>query len=71
MILWHVSAMTGLGQIRPWCSIGVDGGLSPDSFRAGQMPPTVKKGQKRRNFDARSTSAFPPKLSVKADTQVR
>src|SRR5258708_20207863 len=22
-------------QIRPWCSIDVDGGLSPDSFRAG------------------------------------
>jgi hypothetical protein len=25
-----------LYQIRPWCSIGVDDGLSPDSFRAGR-----------------------------------
>src|SRR5260370_39216275 len=22
---------------RPWCSIGVDGGLSPDSLRAGHL----------------------------------
>ncbi len=27
--------MSHMGQIRPWCSIDVDGGLSPDSFRAG------------------------------------
>ena len=27
--------MSHMGQIRPWCSIDVDGSLSPDSFRAG------------------------------------
>jgi len=26
-----------MGQIRPWRSIHVDGGLSPDSFRAGPI----------------------------------
>jgi hypothetical protein len=26
-----------MGQIRPWRSIDVDGGLSPDSFRAGPI----------------------------------
>jgi hypothetical protein len=33
-----------MGQIRPWCSIGVDGSSSPDSFRAGQMRVTVESG---------------------------
>src|SRR6266446_6149589 len=33
-----------LGQIRPWCSIGVDGSLSPDSFRAGQMTVAADMG---------------------------
>jgi hypothetical protein len=33
-----------LGQIRPWCSIGVDGSLSPDSFRAQWIAVTEESG---------------------------
>ncbi len=36
-----------MGHFRPSCSIDVDGDLSPNSFRAGLMPPTVKEGQLR------------------------
>ncbi len=32
--------MTGMGQIRPWWSTGVDGGLSSDSRHPGGMPVT-------------------------------
>jgi hypothetical protein len=42
------------GQIRPWCSVGMAGGLSFDEFRAGRMSRTVKEGLKpglgRGNF---------------------
>jgi hypothetical protein len=36
-IIGH-QARAALGQIRPRCSIAVDGSLSPDSFRAGRTP---------------------------------
>jgi hypothetical protein len=39
-------AISARGQIRPWCSISVEGSLSPDSFRAGRMRVTAELGQK-------------------------
>ena len=36
-----------VGQIRPWCSIGGDGSLSPNSFRAGRTPATEGVGHGR------------------------
>jgi hypothetical protein len=36
-----------MGHLRYWCSIAVDGSLSPGSFRAGRMLLTVKEGQGR------------------------
>src|SRR5882672_5372727 len=37
--------MYAVGQIRPWGSIGKDGSLSPDSFRAWRMLLTAELGQ--------------------------
>jgi hypothetical protein len=37
--------MSELGQIPSWCSIGGDGRLSPDSFRADRIPATEGAGQ--------------------------
>jgi len=39
--------MYAVGQIRPWGSIGKDGSLSPDSFRAWRMLLTAELGQER------------------------
>ena len=36
--------MYAVGQIRPWGSIGKDGSLSPDSFRAWRMLLTAELG---------------------------
>jgi hypothetical protein len=33
------------GHLQPLCTIGVDGSLSSDSFRAGQMSATAELGQ--------------------------
>ncbi len=47
--------MYAVGQIRPWGSIGKDGSLSPDSFRAWRMLLTAELGHKR--------SLYPPSAS--------
>jgi len=39
--------MIAVGQIHPWRSSGVDGGLPLDSFRAGRMPATEAVGPNR------------------------
>jgi len=36
------SGMSVEGQIRPWCSTGVDDGLSPDSYRSAQTLVTAE-----------------------------
>jgi len=48
--------MYAVGQIRPWGSIGKDGSLSPDSFRAWRMLLTAELGQ-QRPFAPRSALA--------------
>jgi hypothetical protein len=37
-----------IGHSQPSCSVAVDGGLSPDSCRAGRMPMTEESGQKAK-----------------------
>ncbi len=44
--------MSPSGQIRPWYPIGMDGSLSPDSFRAQRMVLTAESGQIRTCWPA-------------------
>src|SRR5258708_4357012 len=58
--------MSPSGQIRPWYPIGMDGSLSPDSFRARRMVLTAESGQYRthaaqRNIDPKQSAiSWPP-----------
>ena len=45
--------MYAVGQIRPWGSIGKDGSLSPDSFRAWRMLLTAELGHNRTSGNDR------------------
>jgi hypothetical protein len=44
---------------RPWCSIGADGGLSPDSFRAGQMAVMEDMGHNRTTAPQNKLQSYP------------
>ena len=47
MLTRLLRATSATDQIRPWCSIDVDGGSSPDSCRPGRIPVTAELGHKR------------------------
>jgi hypothetical protein len=63
--------MSAVGQIRPWCSIGGDGSLSPNSFRARGMLLTAESGQTRLRRPPRRRAYSRPVLLVSGPISVR
>jgi hypothetical protein len=53
----EVKVLRATRQIRPWCSIGVGGGLSPDSCRSRRMPTTAESGQKQKSQQTHTSVA--------------
>src|SRR5260370_38566914 len=56
-----IALMSPTGQIRPWCSTGVDDGLSPDSGRSAETLVTAGLGRVEM-----WRGCFSPNISVAA-----